>query len=277
MMNFMEGVEVLRELCETTVALREWMSQQRYALHLAQEQDGTDSTSTFNDMDWSVSLMSSLVAMIKGDEEKQSFEALIHNNTNIDSSDSSYVQDCLCHSLIEIASVFDLNVSLIPSLFQYFLRPLEGHRGGGGNSPSLSSALLDTLEASLHEAITSCFETPDLLVPNSDPPLLLSEELELKSPSQDHSPGLVPTQAQLPDEVSMILQQLASLREESSTQLSSQLQQLGQGAGGGDDADPTQWPTNQNVDEDWVTYYDDSSGRYYLYSECRGESKWIDT
>jgi hypothetical protein len=295
LIDFMEGVEVLRELSDTTKDLRDVVSQ-----HRLQQQQQKDRQEEEDDSSLAIGLISSLVALTKGEIAQAEFMDLIpslrpdhhhhgrhdHNEDQSQSDHSVLLIDHLLNSLISIASVYDLNTALIPSLFQYFYQLTS----------SLFNTLLCVLDACLHEAIISCFETPDLLIPNLDPPPPLAATAAMGSPSH-----LPPTQEigtpQLPDEVALILQQLASLREENTFIP----QQLPPSHNNPDPfmtgSETDSWQNSSDAadfssrmiqdaeaghgsrdggDEDWVTYYDESAARYYLYSESRGESKWLD-
>lgn len=242
LMNFMEGVEVLRELSESTRELRELINLQR--THLQELQYDPN----FVDSQSAITFISALIKLTKGEEECYNFDNFI---SKCDQSLPSFIE-YLTHYLNGIVSVFDLNASIISSLLPHFMK-----------SSSLSTAILRTFDACLHEAIISCFESIDLLVPNFDVPLERSGQNENPLPVSHH----------IPDEVSQLLQQLASLREENQTfsyefhppsTISTAYQE-------------TQQTTNTSYEvSDWVTYYDESSGRYYLYSESLGESKWLD-
>jgi hypothetical protein len=321
LMDFMEGVEVLRELSDLTKQLRDGISQHKLQRQ-QQQQERQEGEEENDDSHWAIRLISSLLVLSKGGKEQEEFVSLIssldqcrHDGDDNDENNQSSLcnlgplTDHLINSLISIASVYDLNTALIPSLFQYF-HPLTS---------SISNTLLCVLDACLHEAIISCFETPDLLIPNLDPPPTVPAVVSashLSAPPLELGQMMQTPLQQMPDEVALILQQLASLREEnhifpqlqshnppdtsysfaenpvmgmekgtaevelsygaavpsSTTEMSNDPEYaaeavLGSEGEGGE---------GSNGDGDWVTYYDESSARYYLYSESRGESKWLD-
>lgn len=277
LMDFMEGVEVLRELSEATREFRDVISQHKLQRQVRQEQDFQQQE---DDTNWAITLTSSLIVLSKGNKEQEEFMKMIAflSQYHDGSQYFSALTDHLINSLISITSVYDFNTSLIPSLFQYF-----HHR-----TSSFSNTLLCLLDACLHEAIISCFETPDLLIPN-----LAAASAVTAVVSSSHPPPQEMSQnaqSQIPDEIALILQQLASLREENNVphlqnsnnpEINHSGSEVDLSYSAAANAASEMIPDPETIGgegggNDWVTYYDESSARYYLYSESRGESQWLD-
>lgn len=260
----MESVEILRDFYQSIQEFRENLTQQRNFLD-----NNIDNLETY-DLDWVISIISTLYHQVKGINNYNQFSNILLNYFQNNEDDK--LCNKICEIIIEIISVFDLNKEIIIPLFQYYRN---------NNKLSLSYSLINTFESCLFETIISCFDTPDILVDQSG--IFLNElnnnylRINENEENKTQNSNLL-----LNDEMTNILQQLANLRKDDISKNNIQSKSENDNSFSEYNINNKYFENSQDISQtnennnDWITYFDEGTGKYYMYSESTGESKWIE-
>ncbi|CAE7518177.1 KIF13B [Symbiodinium microadriaticum] len=296
--DFLQGMEVLKDLYASTLPLREAMeSLRRYPLTLrAVSQMAVTGTYGVDDADSPTALsvlcgaVMGIVRVINGWSDEIACvleDMLLHGESEavVSARVIRYVAEAVCH--------VGLDDVLLQEMFEHFVADnppgnaysMDGEFGRIPvssvamhcqliESTRLSGALLDALDACLHESVVGCFDSPDMLTARGN------EHAE--SPVPPGSTNISPpaaAQSATTDTgkykaATDILEKLSALRN-CKLLIGAQSTDPDDTGGCNDSAasavDDCMGPGAVN---DWVRCYDDTSGNFYLYSESLNQSRW---
>jgi hypothetical protein len=294
--DFMDGTVILREVFSRTAALREVAS----ALRLRLSYETSDRWAS-GDLSSLISTAAAIIEATLGPEKRWTFSNLFSKH----SEEGDLVYRNICRFVEEAVVSVGLNGSLVTKMFNHF-------RGSGAKDVGFASlatsalsssvALLEALEACLHEAVVNCFDSPDVLRCQDlqQDTIDSGERQSGGSGSISGAEGLRPESIR---EIMVTLNSISHLKSEREKLLARHQHPDMSQHGHYDTPSPyasayqseyiatsasiehsTREDWNEASDStmiqadggDWVTYLDEASGKYYSYSASTNESKWID-
>ena len=295
--DFLQGMEVLKDLYASTLPLREVMDKLRkYPRPLG------DNTIEPSDTGGDSALPTSLSVLCGAAVE------IVEAITGCRGSMGDVLQDLLSRGdgeealpraiafVAEAVTHVGLDDALLREMFHHFMtssRAMEEERSitSAGSrmakyraftqSTELAEALLDALHACLHDSVVGCFDSPDVLTANGNG----SGSTPVLTAPAECSVGISPTaggqfgpDSNLLRTAKDILDKVATLRSKSVAVVSDSFDYYSRSRATTDagEYDNAIVEDNQSSEaNDWVRCYDDASGNYYLYSESLQISRWV--
>jgi hypothetical protein len=266
LMDFSEGLEVLRLLFTSTSAFCALLNKiRRDSTTNAALHEGGD-MSPLHELQHATY---QIVELCLGLEQKYVIQQLCDDFNRIYSYDStSNVRQCV-NFVKKSVELMGLNGQIFDDMFLYF--SIEA-------SYKHLAALIGAIDATLHFAIVSCFDCTENLVPQYEANSMgAGLTTELFQPQVLNNPEVVKLVDMMKSlqlqrnnllyasaHASVIQNDKNTLEYSSSGKLFSSY-----------DAQMEDTSSQQDANDDWITYVDESSGKYFAYSESRNESKWL--